>query len=99
MGRPSHQPNPFLRRQVEALAAYGVPEIDGYFRNRHFGTINRDLRDFLDGRKDFYPLAKLREKLPPDQREWMIETVGVRLRELAVPNYFFSVPPETGVTA
>lgn len=26
MGRPSHQPDPLLRRQVEALAGYGVTE-------------------------------------------------------------------------
>ncbi len=28
MGRPSHQPDPLLRRQVEAMAGYGVPEAD-----------------------------------------------------------------------
>jgi hypothetical protein len=28
MARPSHQPDPLLRRQVEALAGYGVPEAD-----------------------------------------------------------------------
>ncbi len=28
MARPSHRPDPALRRQVEALAGYGVPEID-----------------------------------------------------------------------
>jgi len=28
MGCPSHQPDPALRRQVEAMAGYGVPEID-----------------------------------------------------------------------
>jgi hypothetical protein len=28
MARPSHQPDPSLRRQVEALAGYGVPETD-----------------------------------------------------------------------
>ena len=26
MGRPRHDPDPFERRQVEALAGYGVPE-------------------------------------------------------------------------
>jgi hypothetical protein len=26
MGRRAHQPDPFLRRQVEAMTAYGVPE-------------------------------------------------------------------------
>jgi hypothetical protein len=28
MGRPSHNPDPISRRQVEAMAAYGVPEKD-----------------------------------------------------------------------
>ena len=27
MGRPAHQPDAFLRRQVEAMAGYGVPEV------------------------------------------------------------------------
>jgi hypothetical protein len=28
MGRPRHQPDPGLRRQVETLAGFGVPEVD-----------------------------------------------------------------------
>jgi len=28
MGRRAHQPDPVLRRQVEALAGYGIPEAD-----------------------------------------------------------------------
>ena len=28
MGRPAHTPEPATRRQVEAMAGYGVPEID-----------------------------------------------------------------------
>ena len=28
MGRPSHEPSPMSRRNVEALAGYGVPEVD-----------------------------------------------------------------------
>ena len=28
MGRPAHQPEAVSRRQVEAMAAYGVPEVD-----------------------------------------------------------------------
>ena len=28
MARPAHQPDPASRRQVEAMAAYGVPEAD-----------------------------------------------------------------------
>ena len=28
MGRRAHRPDPALRRQVEAMAAYGIPEID-----------------------------------------------------------------------
>ncbi len=28
MGRPSHSPVPTSRRQVEAMAAYGIPEVD-----------------------------------------------------------------------
>ena len=28
MGRPSHKPDPITRRQVEAMAAYGIPEPD-----------------------------------------------------------------------
>ncbi len=28
MGRPAHKPDPVQRRQVEAMAAYGIPETD-----------------------------------------------------------------------
>jgi hypothetical protein len=28
MGRPAHEPTPMSRRNVEALAGYGVPEVD-----------------------------------------------------------------------
>lgn len=28
MGRPRHQPDPFHRRQVEAMSGFGVPEAD-----------------------------------------------------------------------
>jgi hypothetical protein len=28
MGRPAHKPDPVSRRQVEAMAAYGIPETD-----------------------------------------------------------------------
>jgi hypothetical protein len=28
MGRRPHKPDPLQRRQVEAMAAYGIPEID-----------------------------------------------------------------------
>ena len=28
MGRPLHEPEPFLQRQVEAMAGYGIPETD-----------------------------------------------------------------------
>src|ERR1044071_7309780 len=28
MGRRAHKPDPALRRQVEAMAAYGIPELD-----------------------------------------------------------------------
>ena len=28
MGRPAHKPDPVTRRQVEAMAAYGIPETD-----------------------------------------------------------------------
>ncbi len=28
MGRRAHKPDPAMRRQVEAMAAYGIPEID-----------------------------------------------------------------------
>jgi hypothetical protein len=28
MGRPSHKPDPLTRRQVEAMAGFGVPEAD-----------------------------------------------------------------------
>jgi hypothetical protein len=28
MGRRAHQPDPSQRRQVEAMAAYGIPEVD-----------------------------------------------------------------------
>ena len=28
MARPAHKPDPTIRRQVEAMAGYGVPETD-----------------------------------------------------------------------
>jgi hypothetical protein len=28
MGRRAHKPDPIVRRQVEAMAAYGIPEVD-----------------------------------------------------------------------
>ena len=28
MGRPAHKPDPVTSRQVEAMAAYGIPEAD-----------------------------------------------------------------------
>ena len=49
MGRPAHQPDPAQRRQVEALAAYGIPEDD---ISRVIGidskTLRKHYRDELD---------------------------------------------------
>ena len=49
MGRRAHQPDPLQRRQVEAMAAYGVPETD---IARVIGidpkTLRRHYRDELD---------------------------------------------------
>ena len=49
MARPSHEPTPALRRQVEAMAAYGVPEID-IARVLHIDpkTLRKHYRDELD---------------------------------------------------
>jgi hypothetical protein len=50
MARPSHQPDPACRRQVEAMAGYGVPEAD---IARVVGidpkTLRKHYRDELDG--------------------------------------------------
>lgn len=49
MGRRAHQPDPALRRQVEAMAAYGIPEPD---ISRVVGidpkTLRKYYRDELD---------------------------------------------------
>ena len=49
MGRPAHQPDPAQRKQVEALAAYGIPEGD---ISRVVGidpkTLRKHYRDELD---------------------------------------------------
>src|SRR6478672_12006304 len=49
MGRRSHKPDPAQRRQVEAMAAYGIPEID---ISRVVGidpkTLRKYYRDELD---------------------------------------------------
>lgn len=49
MGRPAHKPDPMSRRQVEAMAAYGVPEAD---IARVLGidpkTVRKHYRDELD---------------------------------------------------
>src|SRR5215204_5655189 len=49
MGRRAHRPDPAQRRQVEALAAYGIPEID---ISRVVGidpkTLRKCYRDELD---------------------------------------------------
>ena len=49
MGRPAHKPDPVTRRQVEAMAAYGVPEAD---IARVLGidpkTLRKHYRDELD---------------------------------------------------
>jgi hypothetical protein len=43
MGRRAHQPDPGLRRQVEALAAYGIPE---YEISRVVGIDPKTLRKY-----------------------------------------------------
>ena len=49
MGRPAHNPDPVQRRQVEAMAAYGVPETE---ISRTLGvdakTLRKHYRDELD---------------------------------------------------
>ena len=49
MGRPAHRPDPVTRRQVEAMAAYGIPEAD---IARVLGidpkTLRKHYRDELD---------------------------------------------------
>ncbi len=49
MGRPSHQPDPAQRRQVEAMAGYGVPEHDiGRVLGIDAKTLRKHYRDELD---------------------------------------------------
>jgi len=49
MARPTHQPLPALRRQVEAMAGYGVPEIDiGRVIGIDPKTLRKHYRDELD---------------------------------------------------
>ena len=49
MGRRAHKPDPALRRQVEAMAAYGIPEAD-ISRVVHIDpkTLRKHYRDELD---------------------------------------------------
>jgi crotonobetainyl-CoA:carnitine CoA-transferase CaiB-like acyl-CoA transferase len=49
MGRPAHRPDPVTRRQVEAMAAYGVPETDiGRVLSIDPKTLRKHYRDELD---------------------------------------------------
>jgi hypothetical protein len=49
MGRRAHKPDPNLRRQVEAMAAYGIPEIDiGRVVGADPKTLRKHYRDELD---------------------------------------------------
>jgi hypothetical protein len=49
MGRRSHKPDPFHRRQVEAMAGYGVPETDiARVLAIDPKTLRRHYRDELD---------------------------------------------------
>jgi hypothetical protein len=49
MGRPSHKPDPALRRQVEAMAGYGVAEADiGRVIGIDAKTLRKHYRDELD---------------------------------------------------
>ena len=49
MGRPSHKPDPALRRQVEAMAGYGVAESDiGRVIGIDAKTLRKHYRDELD---------------------------------------------------
>jgi len=49
MARPSHKPDPATRRQVEAMAAYGVPEADiARVVGLDAKTLRKHYRDELD---------------------------------------------------
>ena len=49
MGRPSHKPDPISRRQVEAMAGYGVPEADiGGMIGIDAKTLRKHYRSELD---------------------------------------------------
>src|SRR5215212_5838698 len=49
MGRRSHKPDPAQRRQVEAMAAYGIPETDiARVVNIDPKTLRKHYRDELD---------------------------------------------------
>jgi hypothetical protein len=49
VGRPSHKPDPALRRQVEAMAGYGVAEADiGRVIGIDPKTLRKHYRDELD---------------------------------------------------
>lgn len=49
MGRPSHRPDPVSRRQVEAMAGYGVPEVDiAGLIGVDAKTLRKHYRDELD---------------------------------------------------
>ena len=49
MGRRAHKPDPSLRRQVEALAAYGIPETDiGRVVGIDPKTLRKHYREELD---------------------------------------------------
>lgn len=49
MGRRAHKPDPAQRRQVEAMAAYGIPEIDiAAVLNVNPKTLRKHYREELD---------------------------------------------------
>src|SRR5262245_15463218 len=49
MGRRAHKPDPAKRRQVEAMAAYGIPEVDiGRVLGIDAKTLRKYYREELD---------------------------------------------------
>ena len=84
MGRRAHKPDPAQRRQVEAMAAYGIPEYDiARVLAVDPKTLRKHYRDEL-GASDFpeAPLA-ISRLLPPYNDAADFGDVSTRILELA----------------
>ena len=79
MARPSHHPDPAQRRQVEAMAGYGVPEADiGRVLGIDPKTLRKHYRDELDnghGKANVKVAENLYRKATGEGRESVVAAI------------------------